>query len=268
MLKVIEAATKAPTGGNSQPVRWMVVRDPDKRRRLGEIYQACWAPVHDYYTAQAGDSPAVARMLRSADHLGERMGDTPVILLPCSRGQVGQAEASVFPGVQNLFLAARALGLGTTLTTVHRLQEADVRAVLGIPEDVITWAMIPLGYPTGRWAKPDAAPSPRWPTGTPGSEARPPRAARGQPDVKLTAYPPSSRNRSRRSPATSKVRASSRAARKFGLLRVELRGPAGGKGRCERADGDVLAVDLVGAVVAVAPGAAARRCRPRTRRSS
>ena len=151
VLKVIEAATKAATGGNSQPVRWMVVRDPDKRRRLGEIYRACWAPVHDYYAAQTDDNPAVVRMLRSADHLGDHMGDAPVILLPCSRGQVGQAEASVFPGVQNLFLAARALGLGTTLTTVHRLQEAEVRAVLGIPEDVVTWAMIPLGYPTGRW---------------------------------------------------------------------------------------------------------------------
>ena len=153
VLTVIEAATKAPTGGNSQPVRWMVVRDPDKRRRLGEIYRACWAPVHDYYAAQTNDNPAVARMLRSADHLGEHMGDAPVILLPCSRGQVGQAEASVFPAVQNLFLAARALGLGTTLTTVHRLQEAEVRAVLGIPDDVTTRAMIPLGYPTGRWGE-------------------------------------------------------------------------------------------------------------------
>ena len=153
VLKVVEAATKAPTGGNSQPVRWMVVRDPDKRRRLGEIYQACWAPVHDFYATQADGSPDVERMLRSADHLGEHMGDAPVILLPCSRGQVGQAEASVFPAVQNLFLAARALGLGTTLTTVHRLQEGEVRAVLGIPDDVTTWAMIPLGYPTGRWAE-------------------------------------------------------------------------------------------------------------------
>ncbi|HKA83066.1 MAG TPA: nitroreductase family protein [Acidimicrobiales bacterium] len=153
VLKVVEAATKAPTGGNSQPVRWMVVRDPDKRRRLGEIYQACWAPVHDFYATQADGSPGVARMLRSADHLGEHMGEAPVILLPCSRGQVGQAEASVFPAVQNLFLAARALGLGTTLTTVHRLQEGEVRAVLGIPDDVTTWAMIPMGYPTGRWAE-------------------------------------------------------------------------------------------------------------------
>ncbi|HEY8545500.1 MAG TPA: nitroreductase family protein [Acidimicrobiales bacterium] len=153
ILKIIEAATKAPTGGNSQPVRWMVVRDAEKRRRLGEIYRECWAPVHDYYAAQAADNPGTARMLRSADHLGDHMGEAPVIILPCSRGQIGQAESSVFPAVQNLFLAARALGLGTTLTTVHRLKEPAVREVLGIPDDVITWAMIPVGYPTGRWGE-------------------------------------------------------------------------------------------------------------------
>jgi nitroreductase len=153
LLAIVEAATKAPTGGNSQPVRWMVVRDPDKRRRLGDIYRECWKPVHDYYAAQVAENPGTARLLRSADYLGEHMGDAPVIIIPCSRGQVGQAESSVFPAVQNLFLAARARGLGTTLTTVHRQREAEVRAVLGIPDDMNTWAMIPVGYPTGRWGE-------------------------------------------------------------------------------------------------------------------
>ena len=78
------------------------------------------------------------------------MGDAPVIIIPTSRGG---DPASVFPGVQNLFLAARERGLGTTLTTVHRLKEDEVRAVLGIPDDVTTWAMIPVGYPTGRWGE-------------------------------------------------------------------------------------------------------------------
>ena len=93
------------------------------------------------------------RVLNSADHLGDHMGEAPVIILPCSKGAPGLAESSVFPGVQNLFLAARALGLGTTLTTVHRIQEDDVRAVLDIPSDVNTWAMIPMGYPTGTWGE-------------------------------------------------------------------------------------------------------------------
>ncbi len=81
------------------------------------------------------------------------MGDSPAIILPCSKGQPGQAESSIFGCVQNLFLAARALGLGTALTTVHRFQEPAVREVLGIPDDVMTWAMIPVGYPLGRWAE-------------------------------------------------------------------------------------------------------------------
>lgn len=152
ILTIVEAATKAPSGGNSQPVRWLVVRDADKRRRLGDIYRECWTPVSELY-GQAEQTPDTARVLSSADHLGEHMGDAPVIIIPCSKGQPGQAEASVFPGVQNLFLAARALGLGTTLTTVHRMQEDRVRAVCAIPDDVNTWAMIPVGYPTGRWGE-------------------------------------------------------------------------------------------------------------------
>jgi nitroreductase len=152
VLTIVEAATKAASGGNSQPVRWLVVRDADKRRRLGDIYRESWLPVGELYRRTEPD-PDTARVLNSADHLGEHMGEAPVIILPCSKGEPGQAESSVFPGVQNLFLAARALGLGTTLTTVHRLRENEVRAVLDIPSDVNTWAMIPVGYPTGKWGE-------------------------------------------------------------------------------------------------------------------
>lgn len=153
LLKIVEAATKAPSGGNSQPARWMVVRDADKRRRLGDIYRECWQSVRGHYANLAETSTDTARVLRSADHLGEHMGDAPAIILPCAKGQSGQVESSIFGAVQNLFLAARALGLGTTLTTVHRLREDEVRQVLGIPDDVSTWAMIPVGYPLGRWGE-------------------------------------------------------------------------------------------------------------------
>lgn len=153
ILRIVEAATKAPTGGNSQPVRWLVVKDPDKRRRLGDIYRQCWGDVRGFYASRAEASPDIPVLLSSADHLGEHMGEAPVLILPCSAGAPGQAESSVFPGVQNLFLAARALGLGTTLTTVHRFREDEVREVLGIPADVNTWAMIPVGYPLGKWGE-------------------------------------------------------------------------------------------------------------------
>ena len=153
---IVEMATKAATGGNSQPVRWIVVEDAGKRRRLGEIYRRCWAEIGALYRQRtpAGDTQT-NRILTSADHLGEHMGDAPVIIIPASKGG---DPASVYPGVQNLFLAARALGLGTTLTTVHKLAEDDVRAVLGIPDDVQTWAMIPVGHPTGTWGEPARRP--------------------------------------------------------------------------------------------------------------
>jgi nitroreductase len=148
---IVEMATKAATGGNSQPVRWVVVTDAEKRRRLGEIYKACWSQIGAMYRQRTpADDTQTSRILDSADHLGEHMGDAPVIIVPASKG--GDA-GSVFPGIQNLFLAARALGLGTTLTTVHKLQEDDVRAVLDIPAEVQTWALIPVGYPTGRWGE-------------------------------------------------------------------------------------------------------------------
>ena len=148
---IIEAATKAPSGGNGQPMRWLVVRDEAQRRRLGEIYATSWAPVAQMYRARTpAEDTTTQRVLNSADWLGEHMGEAPVILVPCAKGG---DPASIYPGVQNLFLAARALGLGTTLTTVHKLNEGEVREVLGIPEDVQTYALIPVGYPTGRWGE-------------------------------------------------------------------------------------------------------------------
>jgi nitroreductase len=159
LLAIVEAATKAPSGGNFQPTRWLIVSDAEKRRRLGEIYRACWKRARVSYQSalESGDENAAAkRLVRSADHLGEHMGDAPAIVVPCARGQ---ADASVWPAVQNLMLAARALGLGTTLTTVHRLRETDVKEVLAVPDAVTTFAMIPVGYPLGNWGE-----APRRPT--------------------------------------------------------------------------------------------------------
>lgn len=148
---ILEAASKGATGGNAQPVRWVVVRDAEKKRRLGEIYKQCWEQVGAMYRQRtSAEDTQTQRILTSADHLGEHMGEAPVLIIPASKGG---DPASVYPGVQNLFLAARALGLGTTLTTVHKFREEEVRDVLGMPDDITTWAMIPVGYTTGKWGE-------------------------------------------------------------------------------------------------------------------
>ena len=148
--KIVEAATKAGSAGNRQPVRWLVVRDGEKRRRLGELYRECVEPLLRDDEERAKTDPATARRLKSTRHLARHLGEAPVLILACAPGQV---QAAVFVGVQNLMLAARALGLGTTLTTSHRCNEEKIKALLGIPDDVSTFCIIPVGYPLGRWGE-------------------------------------------------------------------------------------------------------------------
>jgi nitroreductase len=142
--RVLEAATKAPSGGNRQPVRWIVVTDPELRSQLGEVYRRCAAKLME----GDEDSP----LTRSSWYLIEHFGEAPVLIVACTEGE-NRRPASVLPAVQNLMLAARGLGLGTTLTTSHLEDEAAVKRILGIPENVMTYCIVPMGYPLGRWAE-------------------------------------------------------------------------------------------------------------------
>jgi nitroreductase len=160
---ILDAAIRAPSGGNSQGWAFIVVRDPDLRAGLAAIYrpliESLFTPDGPYGRLVASDDPAVAartkRMMDSALYLGQHMQDAPVIVVPCLRTGGRATEltsgASIFPAVQNLMLAARAFGVGSTLTTIHRRREAEVKALLGVPDDYDTAALIPLGYPRGRW---------------------------------------------------------------------------------------------------------------------
>jgi nitroreductase len=161
--KIIWSATRAPSGGNRQPWRFLVVTDAAKRRRLQEIYSEGW----ERYTksgyggaAQRTLPPEQAasneRVLKSSQYLADHLHEVPVIIIPCVFG--GQAVnagiasgSSIYPAIQNLMLAARALGLGTALTTIHRWNEKAVRELLGIPETVDTAALIPVGWPKGKF---------------------------------------------------------------------------------------------------------------------
>ena len=149
---IVEAASKAPNGGNAQPARYLVLTDPDVIRQFGALYrEAWWAKRRDEGRpwTRREEIPAEERVARSAALLADEMAAAPCIVLALTAGR-GQAS-SVLPGVQNLMLAARALGIGSVPTTLHPQVMDRVYALLGIPATGEFYLCIPLGYPRGRF---------------------------------------------------------------------------------------------------------------------
>ena len=167
LRQIMDAAICAPSGGNRQGWRFIIVRDPARRARLGELYREGWGELVKLpYYAGAAKEPAgspARRMVDSAAHLAEHMGEAPVIIVPCITLDPGVKPtvitgSSIYPAVQNIMLAARALGIGSCLTTIHRYREPQVKELLGVPADVETVALIPLGYPLGKFGRPPRRP--------------------------------------------------------------------------------------------------------------
>jgi nitroreductase len=149
---VLEAAAKAPNGGNRQPARFLVLTDRAIIQRFGVLYrEAWWAKRRDdgrsWTTREA--IPPEEGSTRAAAQLADEMSDAPCVVLAFGSGR-GQAS-SVIPAVQNLMLAARALGIGSVPTTLHPTVMDRVRALLGIPGEPELQLVIPLGYPRGRF---------------------------------------------------------------------------------------------------------------------
>ncbi len=167
LRQIMDAAICAPSGGNRQGWSFLVIRDAARRKRLGELYREAWdellkVPYYAGVAKEPPDSPA-AKMLVSARHLGEHLGEAPVLVLACIALESGikptlTTGASIYPAVQNIMLAARALGIGSCITTIHRFRDAQVKELLGIPSDVETAALIPLGYPLGKFGRPPRRP--------------------------------------------------------------------------------------------------------------
>jgi nitroreductase len=162
--RVLEAATWAPTGGNVQPWRVVVVRDPARKHRLGELYAARWSRyAAGRRRALEGLADAVrekiGRTLDAGDHLAEHFAEAPVIAIFCfDPGNMAITDseqdrvsvvggASIYPAVENFLLACRAEGLGCTLTTLLCQCEGEVRDLLGVPAGWGTACAIPIGYP-------------------------------------------------------------------------------------------------------------------------
>src|ERR1044072_9269337 len=156
--KILEAGISAPSGGNMQRWRFLVVRDPEIKKTIGGYYKrTCDEVVSPRYRAGSpvrGSSPErFSRMLDAAQYLADHIHEAPVWILPCMEGAnpTRTAGSSIYPAVQNMLLAARALGLGATLTTLYLTFEKEVEAALGLPADVHSYALLPIGYPMGRF---------------------------------------------------------------------------------------------------------------------
>ena len=167
LRRVLTAATHAPSGGNRQSWRMLVVQDAAIKRRL----QALWRDPWDAYAAQGRAALQALpdakrdkglRSLAAGDHLAAHLHEVPAIVVLCfdprglaitdarlSRPSV-VGGASLYPAVQNLLLACRAEGLGCVLTTLLCAQEQAVRPLLDLPDDWYLGAFIPIGYPVGR----------------------------------------------------------------------------------------------------------------------
>jgi nitroreductase len=164
LRRVLEAATWAPTGGNRQAWRVIVVKDAVRKRRLGELYSRIAVPFMQSYSDRLRSLPESERaktekMLRSGVYLAEHFGEAPVQCIFCFHPDglaVTDSDlprvsvvggGSIYPAVQNLLLACRAEGLGCVLTTLLCRAETEVREVLAIPQPWGTAAAVPIGYP-------------------------------------------------------------------------------------------------------------------------
>jgi nitroreductase len=183
--RLIQAAVWAPSGSNLQAYQYLVITDRAVIGRLTPLWERCV----DAYLATAGknapgtmDDGAYRKMVAAITYQRDHFAETPALIIPCYRYKVPPpslaglremraslgtratlrlatnrvfsviAEASsVYPGVQNLLLTARALGLGATLTMWHLMLEPEFKEVLGIPKAVHTYAVIPVGYPVGKF---------------------------------------------------------------------------------------------------------------------
>ncbi len=157
LWRVLEAATKAPSGTNRQPWRWVVIRDAARRKAIAEALAAHLQTneaMRTYFESGANsDDKSTRLMLNGALALAHNIGLAPVLIIPCYFSDGGRIPdrlltgSSLYPAVQNMLLAARGLGLGTVLTTFQSGILDHLRAEIGIPDDAFPAALIPLGWP-------------------------------------------------------------------------------------------------------------------------
>lgn len=166
---ILDAAIRGPSGGNSQAWGWVVVTDQQVKDRVAAWYRENWDDAYGQrreaiLAAPPGAAGLTPRGFLGAEHLAYHIHEAPVWVFPVLRNAAEATSprtgSSIYGAVQQLCLAARAYGIGTSLTTLYRGHEDELRDLLGLPADALTMALIPMGYPArGRWAEPKRRPA-------------------------------------------------------------------------------------------------------------
>jgi nitroreductase len=156
--KILEAGVCAPSGGNMQRWRFLVIRDRKIKETVGALYKRAWndrvAPRYRAGEPAPGMSrEQFLRLLAAAEYMAAHIHEAPVWIVPSLEGEAPMrwSGSSIYPAVQNMLLAARALGLGATLMTLHLVFEKEAEAAMGLPPNFHSYALLPIGYPMGRF---------------------------------------------------------------------------------------------------------------------
>jgi nitroreductase len=174
LTKILEAATQAPSGSNQQNWVFAVVKDAAKKKKISDIYARGAQILSTIYANRPRpahmDEKQFQTLWNSANYLFEHMNEAPVLLFACLRADTGGpipnmppevaaqmgkmarvGGSSIYPAVQNIILACRSFGIGTVLTTLHIFYEDEVKEILGLPKDIQTYALLPMGYPINKF---------------------------------------------------------------------------------------------------------------------
>jgi nitroreductase len=153
IFQAIDAAIRAPAGGNQQVWHFLVIRDPDLRMQVSKWYEDGWN--NSGYRAIETDPAAIAALPRqqrlvveSAAYLAHNMHEAPVLVFVCGPRNAG---ASIYPAIQNFLLACRGQGLGSALTSLYMRNFDKIAELLAIPEGQMAFALLPVGYPRDRF---------------------------------------------------------------------------------------------------------------------
>jgi nitroreductase len=164
---ILDAAIRGPSGGNRQQWGWVVVTSQEVKDQVAVWYRENWQAAYGQHRerilAGEADSSMSPRGFLGAEHLAHHLEEAPVWVFPVLRNAADakspRVGSSIYGAIQQLCLAARAYGIGTSLTTLYGGHEDELRELLGLPADALTMALIPMGYPSkGRWAEPKRLP--------------------------------------------------------------------------------------------------------------